>query len=60
MSNAKWALLLCFLGGVLSGVLLLGLGGELLPDLEQEEIDLDIFLPLLARLWSAEASLGPA
>ena len=65
LSNAKWALLLCFLGGVLSGVLLLGLGGELLPEPELgllllEEMDLDLFLTLLAGLRSAEASVAPA
>ena len=51
--------------GVLAGVLLLGLGGELLPEFElgllvREEIDLDLFLPLLAGLWSAEACLVTA
>ena len=53
------------LAGVLAGVLLLGLGGELLPEPELgllllEEMDLDLFLTLLAGLRSAEASVAPA
>ena len=48
------------LGGVLAGVLFIGLGRELLPELEKEENDLDLFLPLPAGPQSAEASLAPA